>query len=391
MAQKPRIAERAKARETASILDILARAKALEAEGRRMIHLEIGEPDFDTPANIRQAAMRALENGYTHYGPSAGLPEVRQTIAGFVSQSRGVPVERDQVLVTPGAKPAIFFSLFALVDPGDEVIYPNPGFPAYKETIDVLGGVGVPMRLEEERGFSVDLERFASLVSKKTKVCILNSPQNPTGGMLPRDVLEGIAALAERHNFYVLSDEIYSRIVYDGSFESFYSIPGAAERTILVDGFSKTYAMTGWRLGYAVMPKALTPVVTRLFSNANSCTCSFIQMAGIEALTGPQESVREMVAEFHARRDLLVEGLNRLPGFRCHKPAGAFYVFPNTAGTGMTSTDLQRFLMEKAGVAVVAGPSFGEYGEGFTRLSYANSRDNIRAALESMASALEKI
>ena len=377
--------------ETTSILEILARAKAIEAGGRRMIHLEIGEPDFATPANIRQAAVRALERGYTHYGPSAGLPEARQTIAAFVGENRGVSVERDQVLVTPGAKPALFFTLCALVDPGDEVIYPNPGFPAYKETIDVLGGVGVPMPLEEERGFSVDLDRFAALITKKTKICILNSPQNPTGGMLPRDVLAGIAELAEKHDFYVLSDEIYSRIVYDGSFESFYAIPGAAERTILIDGFSKTYAMTGWRLGFAVMPKTLAPIVTRLFSNSNSCTCSFIQMAGIEALTGPQDSVDEMVTEFRARRDLLVDGLNRLPGFRCHKPAGAFYVFPNTTGTGMKSTDLQRFLMEEAGVAVVAGTSFGDFGEGYTRLSYANSRENIRAALESMADALRRI
>ena len=389
MIQKPLLARRARIPETVSILEILARAKSLEAGGRRIIHLEIGEPDFDTPSNIRRAAVAALEKGYTHYGPSAGLPETRQAIADFVSSTRGLPVERDQVVVMNGAKPALFFSLCALVDPGDEVIYPNPGFPAYKETIDVLGGVGVPMPLEESRGFSVDLDRFASLVSPRTKVCILNSPQNPTGGVLPRGVLEGIAELADKHDFTVLSDEIYSRIVYDGEYASYYSIPGAAARTILVDGFSKTYAMTGWRLGYAVLPKALAPAVTRLFSNCNSCTCGFVQMAGIEALEGPQQSVEDMVAEFRARRDLLVDGLARLRGFRCHTPAGAFYVFPNITGTGMSSGDLQRFLMEKAGVAVVAGTSFGEYGEGYIRLSYANSRDNIRAALESMEKALE--
>jgi aspartate aminotransferase len=388
MAEKPLLARRARLPETPSILEILALAKSLEAQGRRIFHLEIGEPDFDTPANIRRAAYDAIEKGYTHYGPSAGLPEARQAIADFVSASRGVPVAREQVVVTNGAKPALFFTLAALVDPGDEVIYPNPGFPAYKETIDVLGGVGVPMPLEENRGFSVDIDRFVSLISARTKVCILNSPQNPTGGVLPAEVLEGIARLAERHGFTVISDEIYARIVYDGPYRSYYAIPGAAARSVLVDGFSKTYAMTGWRLGYAVLPKTLSPAVTRLFSNSNSCTAPFVQMAGIEALTGPQQSVTDMVAEFRARRDLLVEGLNRLPGFRCHKPAGAFYVFPNTTATGMGSSDLQRFLMEKAGVAVVAGTTFGEYGEGYIRLSYANSRENIRAALESINEAL---
>jgi aspartate aminotransferase len=390
MVRKPLLAKRATIPETPSILEILARAKALEAQGRRIVHLEIGEPDFATPPNIRRAAVEALEKGYTHYGPSAGLPEVREAIADFVAESRGVTVARDQVVVMNGAKPALFFTLAALVDPGDEVIYPNPGFPAYKESIDILGGVGVPMPLEEGRGFSVDLDRFAALVTPKTKVCILNSPQNPTGGVLPKDVLEGIARLAEKHDFTVISDEIYSRIVYDGPYTSYYSLPGAAARTILVDGFSKTYAMTGWRLGYAVLPTALAPAVTRLFSNSNSCTTPFIQMAGIEALKGSQQSVADMLEEFRARRDLLVAGLNRLPGFRCHEPAGAFYVFPNTTGTGMTSTDLQLFLMEKAGVAVIAGPSFGEYGEGYIRLSYANSRENIRAALDSMATALER-
>jgi aspartate/methionine/tyrosine aminotransferase len=391
MPQKALLARRARIPETVSILEVLARAKSLEAQGRRIIHLEIGEPDFDTPENIRLAAVRALEAGYTHYSPSAGLPEARDAIAEYVAHTRGVSVTRDQVVVTPGAKPALFFSLCALVDPGDEVIYPNPGFPAYKETIDVLGGIGVPMALDEERGFSVDLDYFTSLVSDRTKVCILNSPQNPTGGVLPQEVLEGIAALAERYDFTVVSDEIYSRLVYDSDFASYYAVPGASKTTILVDGFSKTYAMTGWRLGYAVLPKALVPAMTRLFSNSNSCTCSFIQMAGIEALKGPQKSVRDMVSEFRARRDILVEGLNRLRGFRCHKPDGAFYVFPNITGTGLTSADLQRLLMERAGVAAVAGPSFGEYGEGFIRLSYANSRENIRAALESMAQALETL
>lgn len=384
-------AARAQLPATVSILEILARAKALEAEGRKIVHMEIGEPDFDTPANIVEAGISALKDGYTHYGPSAGLPEVRDAVAEFVGRTREVPVTRDQVIIMSGAKPALFFSLLALVDPGDEVIYPNPGFPAYKETINVLGAVGVPMPLEEDTGFSIDADRFASLVSDKTKVCILNSPQNPTGGVLGPDVLEAVAELSVKHDFYVISDEIYSRIIYDTTVPSFYAIPGAAERTILVDGFSKTYAMTGWRLGYAVMPREFTPIVARLFSNANSCTAPFVQRAGLEALTGPQDSVDKMVAEFEARRDLLVDGLNKLPGFRCHKPAGAFYVFPNITETGMTSSDMQRFLMEKAGVAVVAGPSFGEYGEGYIRLSYANSRENIRAALESIEHALKNI
>jgi aspartate/methionine/tyrosine aminotransferase len=332
--------------------------------------------------------VRALDEGYTHYGPSAGLPEVRKTIAEFVARTRGIDVGADQVVVTSGAKPAIFFSVLALVDPGDEVIYPNPGFPSYEATIKMVGAIPVPMPLVEERDFSIDMDRFESLISPKTKLCILNTPQNPTGGILPKDVLEKIARLAERHDFYVLSDEIYSRILYDGDFVSYFALPGAADRTILVDGFSKTYAMTGWRLGYGVMPRSFTPMVAKLFSNANSSTCTFVQRAGIEALNGPQDSVDSMVEEFRARRDILVDGLNRLPGFTCRVPAGAFYVFPNITGTGMTSAELQEFLLEKAGVAVVAGPSFGEFGEGYIRLSYANSQDNLRKALDQMSAVL---
>jgi aspartate aminotransferase len=388
MTRKTIFAERARVPTAVSILEILARARALEADGREIVHLEIGEPDFDTPANITQAVIRALDDGYTHYGPSAGLPEVREVIADFVSRTRGVDVDADQVVVTSGAKPAIFFSILALVDPGDEVVYPNPGFPAYEATIKMVGAAPVPMPLVEARDFSVDLEQFESLISSKTKLCILNTPQNPTGGVLPMDILVGIAELAERHDFYVLTDEIYSRIVYDGPFAGYYALPGVGERTILVDGFSKTYAMTGWRLGYGVMPKSFTPVVAKLFSNANSSACTFVQRAGIEALTGPQDSVEAMVDEFRVRRDLLVDGLSGLPGFTCRKPAGAFYVFPNITGTGMTSAALQEFLLEKAGVAVVAGPSFGEYGEGYIRLSYANSQDNIKKALDKMAHAL---
>ncbi len=334
MVQKPLLAARARIPETASILEILARAKALEAEGRRIIHLEIGEPDFDTPANIRRAAVDALEKGYTHYGPSAGLPEVRQAIADFVAESRGVAVARDQVVVMNGAKPALFFSLAALVDPGDEVIYPNPGFPAYKETIDVLGGVGVPMPLEESRGFSVDLDRFASLVTPRTKVCILNSPQNPTGGVLPKDVLEGIARLAEKHDFTVISDEIYSRIVYDGSYTSYYSLPGAAARTILVDGFSKTYAMTGWRLGYAVLPKALAPAVTRLFSNSNSCTCRSFRWRGSRRSRGPSRASTTWWRS-SARDAIFWSTVSTVsPGFAATSPRGRSTFFPTRRERG---------------------------------------------------------
>ena len=386
MSQKPLLARRATIRETPSILEILARAKSLEAQGRRIVHLEIGEPDFETPVNIRRAAVEALEKGYTHYGPSAGLPEVRTAIAEFVAASRGVPVSRDQVVVMNGAKPALFFSLAALVDPGDEVIYPNPGFPAYKESIDVLGGVGVPMPLEESRGFSVDLDRFAALVTPRTKVCILNSPQNPTGGVLPRDVLEGIARLAEKNDFTVISDEIYSRIVYDGPYTSYYSLPGTAERTILVDGFSKTYAMTGWRLGYGVMPVWLADAVNMLTVNSNSCTASFTQRAGLAALTGPQDGVDAMVAEFRRRRDAIVQGLNGIPGFTCLVPPGAFYAFPNVTGTGMPSRALADLVLNEAGVACLNGGSFGAHGDGYLRFSYANSLPNILEAMDRIRS-----
>ncbi|MDH3198861.1 MAG: pyridoxal phosphate-dependent aminotransferase [Candidatus Krumholzibacteria bacterium] len=373
---------------TETAFEVLARAKALEAKGQEIIHLEIGEPDFDTPQNIKDKAVEALRGGYTHYGPSAGMPPVREAFAQYISRDRGVEVSPDQIVVTPGAKPIIFFTALALVDPGDEVIYPNPGFPIYESMVDYIGAKRVPVRLREERGFSFDPDDFASLVTSKTKLVIINSPHNPTGGVLSRDVLARIAELANKHDFYVLADEIYSKIIYEGAHESIYTFDGMPERTIIVDGHSKTYAMTGWRLGFGVMPPALATKVAKLMTNSASCTCSFTQIAGVEALQGPQESVRAMVAEFKARRDLIVDGLNGLPGFRCHKPAGAFYVFPNTEGTGIKSKQLEERLMNEAGVAVLSGTSFGEYGEGFIRLSYANSQENIRRALEKMARVL---
>jgi len=385
---KELLSKRIDALDKETSLEILARAKALEAEGREIIHLEIGEPDFETPDNIKEAAIRAMREGYTHYGPSVGLPEARDAIANFISRDRGADVERAQVVITPGGKSIIFFTMLALIDPGDEVIYPNPGFPNYEMTIDLLGAKGVPVPLEEDQGFSIDLDRFESLVTDKTKLCVINSPQNPTGGVLPRSVLEGILDIARRNNFYILSDEIYSKILYDGTHESMYSLPGAAERTILLDGHSKTYAMTGWRLGYAVMPKELVPAMSKIAGNSTSCTCSFTQIAGIEALEGPQDSVAAMVEEFRVRRDIIVDGLNSVPGIRCHKPAGAFYVFPNIKDTGYSSKEISSLLLAEAGVALLSGTTFGAHGEGFIRMSYANSQDNIRLAIERIASVL---
>jgi len=383
-------AKRVKALEKETSLVILARAKALEAQGKEVVHLEIGEPDFDTADNIKDAAIKAMKEGYTKYGASVGLPETREAVARHISRDRGVEVDPAQVVISPGAKPMITYVMLGLVEAGDEVVYPNPGFPNYEMSIDLLGAKGKPVPLVEEKGFSIDLDHFESLVSEKTKLCVLNSPANPTGGVLSRDVLQGILDLAHKYDFYIMSDEIYSQIVYDGPFDSLYSLPGAMERTILLDGHSKTYAMTGWRLGYAVMPKDLVPVMGRISGHVTSCTCPFTQKAGIEALEGPQDSVKAMVEEFRVRRDIIVDGLNEIPGFRCHKPSGAFYVFPNIKDTNMSSKEIANFLMNEAGVAVLAGTTFGEYGEGYIRLSYANSQENIRRAIEKIAAAMPK-
>jgi aspartate/methionine/tyrosine aminotransferase len=382
-----RFAERMNHLGTETAFEVLARARALEAQGRDMIHLEIGEPDFDTPENIRKAGEQALRDGFTHYNPSAGLPEARIAFAEYVQRTRAAEVSPDQVVITPGAKPIIFFSMLALLDAGDEVIYPNPGFPIYESMTDYLGAKRVPLMLSESDEFSVDPDRLAKLITKRTKLLILNSPHNPTGGVLSQDVVKRIAELAVKHDFYVLSDEIYARIQYEGKPVSPYAFPDMRERTIVLDGHSKTYAMTGWRLGFGVMPKEMALKVAKLQTNSNSCTASFTQIAGIEALRGPQASVDAMVKEFRTRRDLIVEGLNQVKGFRCHTPNGAFYVFPNITGTGMSSKEMENHLMEKAGVAVLAGTSFGSNGEGFIRLSYANSQANIRRALERIAAA----
>jgi len=373
---------------TETAFEVLAKAKALEAQGKEIIHLEIGEPDFDTPGNIIDAAAEALRQGFTHYGPSAGLPQAKEVFAEHIASDRGIEVSPEEVIITPGAKPIIFFSILALVDPGDEVIYPNPGFPIYESMINYVGAKAVPVPLEEERGFAFDLYQFAALVSDKTKLCIINSPQNPTGGVLDEEILKGIAELACKHDFVVLSDEVYSKIIYEGSHKSIITHPGMKERTILIEGHSKTYAMTGWRLGFGVMPAAVAERISRLQTNSNSCTCSFTQMAGIEAFRGPQDGVSAMVNEFKTRRNLIVDGLNDIPGIKCHRPSGAFYVFPNIKELKISSKDLEKILMEKAGVAALSGTSFGSFGEGYIRLSYANSQDNIRKALERIAAVL---
>ena len=369
---------------TESAFEVLARARQLERAGREIIHLEIGEPDFDTPVHIKEAAKQALDAGATHYGPSAGLPELREAIAKHVAETRGVPVAPEEVVVTPGAKPIMFFTIMALIGDGDEVIYPNPGFPIYESVINFVGGVPVPIPLREESGFGFDLELFERRVSSKTKLIVINSPENPTGGVLDRDQVERIADVARRRGIAVLSDEIYRQFLYEGEFASIMGLPGMREQTILLDGFSKSYAMTGWRLGYGVMPPALAEHVARLMVNSNSCTASFVQLAGIAALQGDQAPVARMVAEFKRRRDLLVDGLNRLPGVRCARPRGAFYVFPNITGTRRPSAEVAERLLTEAGVAALSGAAFGAHGEGYLRFSYANSESNLRLALERM-------
>jgi aspartate aminotransferase len=362
-------------------LEVLARGMALEAQGREIIHMEIGQPDFATPAYIVEAGKQALDDGYTRYTPAAGLPQVRQTIADYVAETRGFPVTADNVVVVPGGKPIIFYAILALVNAGDEVVYPNPGFPTYESMIDFVGARAVPMPLREVKGFSFDPDEFASLVNANTKLIILNSPGNPTGGVMSRADLEVVAELATRHDCWVLSDEIYARLIYEGEHHSIAALPGMQARTIVLDCFSKTYAMTGWRLGYGVMETELADGVTRLMINSNSCTAAFTQVAGAAALTGDQTAVNEMVAQFKRRRDAIVKGLNGLPGITCLEPKGAFYVFPNVSALGGTEKEIAEALLDEAGVATLPGTSFGEYGKGYLRLSYATSLENIDKAL----------
>lgn len=370
---------------------MLAKAQALEAAGREIIHLEIGQPDVPTFENIAQAGMDAIQEGYTRYTPSAGIPQLRDAIAADAGARRGVRFTPDQVVVGPGAKPALFFPTLALVQPGDEVIYPDPGFPTYQAMIQVAGGVPRPVPLREEQDFSFDLEAFDHLVSERTRLVILNSPSNPTGGVMPPSALEHIASVAVERDFWVLSDEIYSRLTYDTPAPSIVALPGMAERTILCDGFSKTYAMTGWRLGYGIMPAPLAGRVELLLTHSVGCTASFTQVAGLEALQGPQKAVEAVVAEYRRRRDALVSGLNEIPGVRCRMPQGAFYVFPNVSAFGKPSAWLAEYLLEQAGVALLPGTSFGPYGEGYLRLCFANSMENIQEALTRIDEALGRL
>jgi aspartate/methionine/tyrosine aminotransferase len=367
---------------TETAFEVLNRARELERQGRDIIHLEIGEPDFATPPNIINAAIDALHDGWTHYGPSAGYPELREAIAEEVIRSRGVRVSPEEVVVVPGGKPIIFFSILALVNEGDEVIYPNPGFPIYESMIHYVGGRAVPIRLREEKDFSFDIHEFARLINDRTRLIILNSPQNPTGGVLSKRDIEQIAEAIGDRNVFILSDEIYSRLVFESKHCSIIAEPGFKERTILLDGFSKSYAMTGWRLGYGVMRADLAAQFARLMVNSNSCTASFSQLAGVEALSGDQSSVERMRQEFQRRRDMVVAGINKIPGFSAHLPHGAFYVFPNITGTGLSSKVIADELLEEAGVACLSGASFGEFGEGYLRLSVANSIENLQRALE---------
>jgi aspartate aminotransferase len=372
---------------TETAFSVLAKAKALEARGQEIIHLEIGEPDFDTPSHIVEAGCRALRDGHTHYTPTAGIPELREAIADDVARSRGIEVDPAQVVVTPGGKPIMFFAILALVEGGDEVLVPNPSFPIYESMVNFVGARPIFVPLRQENEFRFDLDELRAGLSERTRLVILNSPANPTGGVLAPEDIAGLAdILRERPDVFVLSDEIYSRMLYDSPFASIASEPdlGPDARTIILDGFSKTYAMTGWRLGYGVMPVPLAEQITKLQVNSNSCTNAATQHAGLEALAGPQDSVEAMLAEFRARRDLIVAGLNELPGVDCITPKGAFYAFPRITDTGYAAHTLANLLLEDAGVACLAGTAFGRYGEGHLRLSYANSRENIARALEHM-------
>ena len=368
-----------------------ARARALEATGRSIVHLEIGEPDFDTPANIREAAKRAIDDGFTHYGPFFGLPKLREAIAADATARKGFPINPEHVIVTPGAKPIMYYAMIAIVEPGDEVIVPDPGFPIYESMARFAGGTVVPLPIRAERDFRVDLDELESLITKRTRMLVLNSPANPTGGLFTREDIVRIAELSIHHDLVVLADEIYGRIIYEGEHVSIASIPGMAERTIVLDGFSKTFAMTGWRLGYAILPDFLLQPYSRLIINSISCTSTFSQVAAIEALNGPQEEIEAMVAEFKVRRDLIVDGLNAIPGIRCFRPHAAFYVFPEISATGLDGAELADRMLHDVGVCVLAGSAFGEVGRNHIRISYANSRANLTEALARIRTVVEPL
>lgn len=370
---------------------VLAKAKELEAQGREIIHLQIGQPDFHTPKNIVEKAKWALDNGFHGYTPSQGIIELRTAVAEDLKKSRGIDYDPSEIMIAPGGKPVIISAIMSLLNPGDEVLLPNPTYPAYASFINFIGAKIVSVPVLEEKGFRFDVNDLKSRVTDKTKMIFLNSPSNPTGGFLTMEDYEEIAKVVEQNNLMVFSDEIYSRMIYDGKHASITQIPGMKERTIVLDGHSKTYAMTGWRLGYGAGPKHVIEAMTRIMLNTISCTANFVQIAGIEAITGPQDEVEKMVEEFKKRRDVIVEGLNQLPGFSCQKPKGAFYVFPNVKETGVKSKVLADYLLDKGGVACLSGTEFGSYGEGYLRFSYANSISNIKRALEMMDEALKKM
>ncbi len=379
---KTRLASRQARLGTETAFETLAKAKALEAQGRNIIHLEIGEPDFDTPEHIRSAAKQALDDGFTHYGPSPGQMELRTAIAKHQSERQGYEISPERVIVTPGGKPVMFFTMMALIESGDEAIYPNPGFPIYESMIEYMGGTAVPVPLKEEFDFSLDVKQLESLITDRTKLIIVNSPNNPCGSIIQKEDLEKIAKLAVEHDLVVLSDEIYKDMYYEGEHESITQFPDMIDRTIILDGFSKSYAMTGWRLGYGVFPEWLVEPASRLMTNSVSCTSVFSQMAAIAALEGPQDSVAEMMEEFTARRELVAEGLNSLPGVTCKIPKGAFYAFPNISGTGLSSKEFADRALNEAGVALLAGTAFGKYGDDYIRISFANSRENLTEGIE---------
>lgn len=373
---------------TETAFEVLVRARGLEAQGRDVVHLEVGEPDFDTPSNVIEAGVDALRGGWTHYGPAAGQPDFRTAIANYLNTARGTNYNLDNIVVTPGGKPIMFFVILALLEAGDEAIYPNPGFPIYESMINFVGAKAVPAPILEENDFALDVDGLEALITPRTKLLIINSPSNPTGGVLNREEITRIAELAVKHDLIVMADEIYAEILFEGEHVSIATMPGMAERTIILDGFSKTYAMTGWRLGYGAMPVEFAKVITNLMVNSNSCTNMATQRAGLEALTGPQDDVIKMVAAFRARRSLIVDGLNAIDGITCRLPKGAFYVFPNISGTGMKSKAFADYLLQDHGVAALSGTAFGSYGEGYLRLSYANSEANLNKALERIATAV---
>jgi len=385
-----RLADRMAVLGTETAFEVLARARDLERAGKSVVHLEIGEPDFDTPEHIKEAAVKALRDGHTHYTPSAGMPEMREAVAEHVEATRKIPVDPTEVVITPGSKPIMFFSILALVNPGDEVICPDPGYPIYESVTRFAGGVPKPLVLREERGFRIDPAELRALVSPRTRLIVINTPHNPCGSTLTRDDLAAIAEVAQRVNCFVLADEIYWQIMYAGAHQSIISLPGMKDRTILLDGFSKAYAMTGWRLGFGVMPSALAARVAQLMVNSNSCAAAFTQIAGIAALRGPRGPIEAMVAEFRRRRDVIVNGLNAIDGMRCAMPTGAFYAFPNVRRIDEHSKRLADYLLNEAGVACLSGTAFGEHGQGYLRFSYANSVENISEALRRVREALKR-